>query len=67
MKTWFKFTFPNGCTCWVYSRKGWGGLIPYSKMIPEQFRNDTTMRQATRWESFMCWLKNFFGDIYCIY
>jgi hypothetical protein len=66
MDVWFKVTFPSGRVRWVHSNKGWAGLIPYVQTIPQRLWDGTTIRTATKFESLICRVKNYFYDESCI-
>lgn len=61
---WFKLDYPNGTHCWVYSNRGWAGLIDYVAKMPSNtvLYNGTTVSTATRFESFLCFIHWLFGS-----
>lgn len=62
MRKWFRIEFQDGTNMWVYSKRGWAGLIPYvAKLSSEPRSNNATVCNATAFESIVCYIANFFG------
>ena len=67
MKYWFKITYTDGTFDWVRSSRSWAGLLPYFAKLPDEPKtNGATVCMATRFESLLCCIRNFFGAKNCV-